>query len=82
MKQSIATRYMGSTNTRGSRIKATSASGHTLTLPWNDEHTSDANHVHAAFTLASKLEWRGKWHAGSTKDGCVFVLEDDGGFTV
>ncbi len=82
MRQSIVTKYHGPTNTRGSKVIATSASGHRLQLEWDDALNSDANHQAAAMALAVKLDWSGTWAAGSTNDGCVFVNLDGDAFAV
>jgi hypothetical protein len=84
MRQSISTRYMGPTNTRGSRVKAKSSSGLSLTLGWNDALDINENHTGAARALAVKLGWAGRWVAGGGSDGCgnVYVQDDGDGFTV
>lgn len=84
MRQSIQTRYIGPTNTRGSRVKARSSSGLSLTLTWDDALDTDANHRAAAEALARKLKWGGRWLAGGGQDGKgnVYVNDDGDGFTV
>lgn len=84
MRQSIQTRYMGPTNYRGSRVKARSSSGLSLTVSWNDALDTDANHATAAQALARKLKWDGRWIAGGGPDGKgnVYVLDDSDGFMV
>jgi len=82
MRQSITTKYLGPTNTRGSRCKATTSSGVSLIVDWDDALNSDENHLAAAKALAVKLRWRGQWVAGCTSTGCVFVNFDGDGFTV
>lgn len=82
MRQSITTKYHGPTNTRGSRVSATSASGHRLFLQWDDACNSGENHIAAARELARKLDWAGAWQGGSTKDGYCFVTQDDDGFLI
>lgn len=82
MRQSIATKYIGPGNVRGSRIKATSSSGLSVTLTWDDELSTDANHTAAARALATKLNWSGQWVAGATPTGCVFVNVDRDTFTI
>jgi hypothetical protein len=77
MYQGIVTKYLGATNFRGSRVKATSASGHTITLTWDDSHNSDWNHIEAALALATKLDWRGNWYGGAIPGhdrGYAFVM--------
>lgn len=82
MRQAITTKYIGPTNTRGSRVKATSASGDTLTLAWDDAVGGDANHRYAAGELATKLQWAGTWHCGATEAGYCFVCVDGDPFVV
>lgn len=77
MRQSISTKYLGATNFRGSRVKATTSSGHTLTKEWDDGHNADWNHRNVAQRLADKLGWAGEWYGGGTERGCVFVNRDD-----
>lgn len=81
--QAIVTKYLGPTNVRGSRVKATaSARSITLgkatasvTLGWDHSLNSEQNHARAAKALAEKLEWHGHWHAGGMPNdsGYVFV---------
>jgi hypothetical protein len=76
MRQSIQTKYIGPTNTRGSRVSATSASGHRIILEWDDALNTDDSHKAAAAALARKLDWHGVWACGAAPQGCVFVLQD------
>jgi len=75
--QAIVTKYIGPTNTRGSRVKATAAAG-SLTLAWDDSLNSERNHTRAAQALAEKFGWGGKWYAGvpPTDVGFCFVNAD------
>jgi hypothetical protein len=86
MRQSISTKYLGATNHRGSRVKARSSSGLSLSMSWNDALGTDDNHRAAAEALARKLNWSGRWIAGGAADGRgnVYVWDDgeDDGFTV
>ena len=77
----ILTKYLGPTNTRGSRVKATSGSGRTIVIAWDDELSIDENHAAAATALAAKL-WsitpdsfalHGGCHDGC--DGFAWTLE-------
>ncbi len=74
MRQAIITKYLGPTNTRGTRIKATAAAG-TVTVNWDYSLGMDANHAQAAKALVDKFEWGGLWIAGGAPnaDGNVFV---------
>ena len=84
MRQSISTKYLGATNYRGSRVKASSSSGLSITLSWDDALDTDANHATAAQALAGKLGWSGRWIAGAAQDGKgnVYVQDDADGFIV
>jgi hypothetical protein len=80
--QSIETKYIGPSNVRGSRVKATASGGVSLTLSWDDALNVEENHNAAARALITKLGWfrgveagdrYGDWFSGDTKTGCVYV---------
>jgi len=77
--QAIRTVYLGPTNVRGSRVKASAAAG-SITMDWVDAMNSGANHQIAAWALAAKLGWKGRWIGGGieTKSDSfmVWVLDD------
>lgn len=75
MRQAISTKYLGPTNTRGSKVKATAEAG-SITLHWDDALDIGENHVAAARALAQKYKWAGIWHGGATADGYVFVTQE------
>lgn len=54
--QAIATKYIGPTDYKGSRVKATCEAG-SITLHWDDAADSLVNHDRAAVALADKLGW-------------------------
>jgi hypothetical protein len=54
--QAIITKYLGPTNTKGSRIKATCAAA-SVTLGYDSALNSDGNHRAAAEALCKKLGW-------------------------
>jgi hypothetical protein len=72
--QAIETKYMGPTNTRGSRIKATAAAGSVM-VPFDYQLNPDGNHKAAADALIAKMGWQGTFaQGGNVKgDGYVFV---------
>ena len=73
--QAIITKYLGPSNVRGSRIKATCQAG-SVTLTWDDSLNSTANHRAAALALATKLKWDGNWLGGGLPSGeSVWVLD-------
>ena len=81
--QTISTKYLGPTNTRGPRVKAMTWGqivgyrGSTYTVEWDDSIDVEANHADAAQKLLDKLGWRGEWRMGSTDRGYVFVNATD-----
>jgi hypothetical protein len=71
--QAITTKYLGPTNFRGSRIKASCEAG-SITLPY-DYNENDGGHYGAAVALIKKLGWEdhGRWYRGDTSTGNVYV---------
>lgn len=76
MRQAIITKYIGPTNFKGSRIKATTASGISKVTEYDDALNSEQNHMQAASNLMDKLSWDGKLVGGSTPTGYCFVIVD------
>jgi hypothetical protein len=74
----IETRYLGPTNTRGGRIKATTLGNHaaSVTIPLDHALNSWDNHRAAAEALIAKLEWFDiSFYGGSTAHGSVWVAD-------
>jgi hypothetical protein len=71
----IETKYYGATNTRGSKIIASTANGQRLSFPYDHEGNE---HERAADALARKMGWldNGKFRlvGGGTKSGMAFVF--------
>jgi len=82
MRQAIVTKYHGPTNTKGSRISVTTASGIRHYCPYQYELGSEDNHRRAAQLIAEHMRWSGEWRGGATPSGYVFVLNDGALFTV
>lgn len=79
--QTIVTKYHGPTNTRGSRVSASAQVGK-IVLTWDDELSSDDNHLAAATALAGKYGWLVKHRlvSGGLPDGtgnCYVLVSDD-----
>ncbi len=74
--QAIVTKYLGPTNTRGSRVKATCNAG-SVTVSWDHALNIDENHEAAFRALVDKLGWQayGPWNHGGLPNngGRVFV---------
>lgn len=74
----IQTRYLGATNYRGSRIKATTlgAPAQSITVDYDCALNSGDNHRAAAEALIRKLEWFDvSFVGGSTHTGSVWVAD-------
>jgi hypothetical protein len=80
IRAGIETKFLGPTNNRGSRVKATCQAG-SLTLSWSYELNSDENHYKAAQALADKFSWS-DYSIGcsvpSNKNGYVFMATPKG----
>lgn len=63
----IVTKYLGPTNTRGSRIVASVPSTR-LTVSWDYRLNIEENHAAAATALARKLDWLDPTHGGNLPD--------------
>jgi hypothetical protein len=85
--KSILTKYLGPTNVRGSRIKA-SDGDNAVIIGYRDELRSEDAHAEAAKALCNKLNWHGELCRGGLRKsrmdiGYVFVwINDDDRFTV
>ncbi len=55
-RQAIVTKYLGPTNHRYTRVKATAFAG-SVTVEWDDSLNTELNHAVAAKTLADKYGW-------------------------
>lgn len=74
--QSIQTRYLPVTNSRGSRIKATTASGLSISIPYPHELSGADCHWEAVKALLLKhgFHWADKWAVGASIDGRGYVF--------
>jgi len=83
MSQSIVTKWLGYTNTKGLRIKALANKRMgdlpemSLTVPYEYDGGPEG-HADAAKALATRQKWYGVWIAGGSPDhnGFVFVKLD------
>ena len=72
--QAISTKFLGATDSRGSRIKATCEGGSvTVSYPYEKRSGAEAHSV-AALALCAKMGWAGTLIAGGTQTGYVFVF--------
>lgn len=72
--RAILTKYIGPSNTRGSRYKADAGDGGTLTLSADDSLNSEANHAAVAKALRDKMKWSGSMVGGGTPTGMCWVF--------
>lgn len=74
----ITTKYLGPTNTRGGRIKASAKSGRSLsiTIPYPHELSQSEAHAAAARALCERMSWTpAALHQGYAHGaGYVFVM--------
>lgn len=73
MRKAIQTKYLGPTNTKGSRIKAFAEGVKIGSFNRDSGLSTEANHCEAARLLASRFGWHGLWVGGGTPDGNGFV---------
>jgi len=76
MRQAIETKYLGPTNYRGGRIRASAQAG-SVTVPYDHALGVDENHTHAARVLLRKKGWTGHLIGGGNARGtgnCYVVL--------
>jgi hypothetical protein len=66
--QAISTKFIGPTNTKSQRIKATCAAK-TIYVEWCDHLDIEENHINAADQLIKTLQWGKPFVTGCNKDG-------------
>ena len=73
--QSITTKYLGPTNTKGSRIKAICEAG-SITVDYDHALNSAENHDAACLELLKKLEWNYNYIGGGYSNGYIYVCNN------
>jgi hypothetical protein len=68
--QAIVTKYIGPTNTKGARIKATASSG-SVTVGYHSFDDNECKHRYAAASLCHKLNWGFDHVPGELPDGSM-----------
>ena len=74
--KAIITKYLGPTDTKGSRIKADDGDGNTITISYPHELSGEDVHRKAAEALCDKMGWTGELIGGAIKNGYAFVFSD------
>lgn len=67
--QGITVRYIGPTDTKGARLKATSASGISVTIPYPHDAPERDKPCRAVDALCDKLGWDAAGFVGATIRG-------------
>lgn len=78
MMKAIETYYIGSTNTRGPRVKAADRDGNQITISWVSQWSAVENHKRAAKQLRDKMGLDGRLVGGFSKRGMVWVFPEGG----
>lgn len=81
MMRVIETYYIGPSNTRGPRVKATTRDGNQITISWVSQWSVAENHKRAAKRLRDKMGGTGRFVGGFTKRGMVWV-DTYGGYEI
>lgn len=77
--KAIKTIYLGPTNTKGARIKATDGDTNSFIMNYTYELCVDQNHQIAARALCRKMKWTGKLIMGSFPNFNVHVFTEKKG---
>lgn len=80
--KAIRTRYLGPSNVKGSRCKASDEDGNQITIGWDNSLNSKGNHRKAAEALCRKMGWsldHSELIQGSLGKDEVFVFFDRSG---
>ena len=73
--KAIRTKYLGATNTRGSRIKADDYDGNSITIGYDYSLDGEELFKKSAVALCSKMGWSEQLIGGGTDTGYVFVFK-------
>ena len=71
--QAIETRYLGPTNTKGGRIKATAWAG-SITIGYDHALNTEDAHKAAADALIAKMGWNGTYAQGGNAKGTGYYV--------
>lgn len=74
--QSINTKYLAPTNTRGARIKAYASYAKELSVTIGYDYSlhTEAAHAKAAMELAQTLKWGSDWYSADSENGKGYVF--------
>ena len=72
--KAITTRYLGCTDTKGSRFVATTEGGNRITISYDYSLNAEENHKRVALALCDKMKWSKDIIGGGTDKGYVWVF--------
>lgn len=72
----IRTRYMGPTNSKGTRIVADDGDGNSVYLARDTARAVEEDMFAAAVALTNKMKWRGELRGGWHKQAMYWVFLD------
>jgi len=75
--KAITVRYLGPTNTRGARLKASDRDGSSITVSYDHGLNRDELYDSAALALCAKMGWTGNLARGWLKRDAVYVFIHD-----
>ena len=78
--QTIQTKFLGATRTKGERIKATTTSGISKTISYDYGLSTEGAHrkaVQALLSVDALKYWTGTLVGGHLNDGMIWVFEDE-----
>ena len=74
--KAITTKFLGATNTKGSRIKAYDSDGNQKTIGYDHALNPGKAHKKAAIALCKKMGWPDDLVGGGVKEGYVWCFSD------
>lgn len=72
--KAIRTRYIGPSNTRGSRIIASDGDRNSLSIPYPHALTTDDAHELAAYKLMQKMGWPNELNGGGFQNDNYWTM--------
>ncbi len=75
--KAIIVKYLGPTNSLGSRLKASDMDGNSVVVPRDHSLGHDELRIDAAKKLCKKMGWKGTLAHGFLKNDYVFVFVDE-----
>ena len=78
--KAIETRFLGPTDTKGSRYVADDGDGNRVIVSADHSLSAEGNHESACVALLRKMNWRGTYRGGYTSRGMAWV--DQNGLAV